>query len=143
MPIFLSGETMKNLFKLYRSKKAQSMVEMAIILPVLLLILFAIFEFGRILGAYMLIHDLTRDGVRYGVVGMSDQSIKDHIIGHDSFLTISNEDISISPSSRTIGSALTVRIDYEMDIITPIISSIVPNPMNLSAEYVMRVEKMP
>lgn len=119
------------------------MVEMAIILPVLLLILFSIFEFGRILGAYMLVHDLARDGVRYGVVGMSDQSIKDHIMEHDSFLSISSDDINITPSIRSLGSALTVGIDYEIEIITPIISSIVPNPINLRAEYVMRVEKLP
>ena len=55
--------------KLFRSKKAQSMVEMAIMLPLLLLILFAIIDFGRVLGAYMLIHDLARDGARTGVVG--------------------------------------------------------------------------
>lgn len=129
--------------KIHRNGKGQSMVEMAIILPVLLLILFSIFEFGRILGAYMLIHDLARDGVRYGVVGMSDQSIKDHIMEHDSFLSISSDDINITPSIRSLGSALTVGIDYEIEIITPIISSIVPNPINLRAEYVMRVEKLP
>jgi Flp pilus assembly protein TadG len=129
--------------KIHRNGKGQSMVEMAIILPVLLLILFAIFEFGRILGAYMLIHDLARDGVRYGVVGMSDQSIKDHIMEHDSFLNINSDDINITPSIRSLGSALTVGIDYEIEIITPIISSIVPNPINLRAEYVMRVEKLP
>ncbi|NLL85770.1 MAG: pilus assembly protein [Syntrophomonadaceae bacterium] len=129
--------------KIHRNDKGQSMVEMAIILPVLLLILFAIFEFGRILGAYMLIHDLARDGVRYGVVGMSDQSIKDHIMEHDSFLNINSDDINITPSIRSLGSALTVGIDYEIEIITPIISSIVPNPINLRAEYVMRVEKLP
>jgi hypothetical protein len=129
--------------KIHRNGKGQSMVEMAIILPVLLLILFSIFEFGRILGAYMLVHDLARDGVRYGVVGMSDQSIKDHIMEHDSFLSISSDDINITPSIRSLGSALTVGIDYEIEIITPIISSIVPNPINLRAEYVMRVEKLP
>lgn len=129
--------------KIHRNDKGQSMVEMAIILPVLLLILFSIFEFGRILGAYMLVHDLARDGVRYGVVGMSDQSIKDHIMEHDSFLNINSDDINITPSIRSLGSALTVGIDYEIEIITPIISSIVPNPINLRAEYVMRVEKLP
>jgi Flp pilus assembly protein TadG len=126
--------------KIFQSQKAQSMVEMAIILPVLLLILFAIIEFGRVLGAYMIIHDLAREGVRYGVVGMSDADIKDHITTNDSFLNITNADITITPVARVIGDPLTVRIEYEIDIITPIISSIVPDPMNLSAEYVMRIE---
>ncbi len=135
--------SMFNIKKLYKTDQGQSMVEMAIVLPVLLLILFAIFEFGRILGAYMLINDLARDGVRYGVVGVSDKNIKDNIMENDSFLSITSANIKITPSSRTIGASLKVRLDYEMDIITPIISSVVPNPMQLSAEYVMRVEKLP
>ncbi len=116
---------------------------MAIVLPLLLLMLFGIIEFGRILGAYMIVHDLAREGVRHGVVGMSDTNIRNHIITNDSFLSIVNEDITITPLTRTIGDPLTVRIDYDIDIMTPIISSIVPNPMGLSAEYVMRIEKLP
>lgn len=134
---------MKIIKKLFKSKKAQSMVEMAIVLPLLLLMLFGIIEFGRILGGYMIIHDLAREGARYGVVGMSDANIRNHIITNDSFLSIASGDITITPGNRTVGSPLTVGIDYDMDIITPIISNIVPNPMKLSAEYVMRIEKMP
>jgi len=119
------------------------MVEMAIMLPLLLLILFAIIDFGRVFGAYMLIHDLARDGARAGVVGATDTEIKAHIIANDSFLDIVNSDITISPSTRVIGESLTIRIDYDMDIVTPIISSLVPDPFPLSAQYVMRIEQLP
>ena len=119
------------------------MVEMAIMLPLLLLILFAIIDFGRVLGAYMLIHDLARDGARTGVVGGTDTEIKNHIINNDSFLGIVNTDITIFPATRAVGESLTVRIDYDMDIMTPIISSLVPDPFPLSAQYVMRIELLP
>lgn len=112
-------------------------------MDVLLLILFAIIEFGRILGAYMIIHDLARDAVRFGVVGKNDTFIENYIESHDYYLDIANDgEITITPSysSREVGEPLTVRIDYEEEIITPIISSIVPNPIEMSAEYVMRIE---
>lgn len=119
------------------------MVEMAIMLPLLLLMLFAIIDFGRVFGAYMLIHDLARDGVRAGVVGATETEIKSLITTNDSFLNIVNSDITISPTTRVVGNSLTVRIDYDMDIVTPIISGIVTDPFPLSAQYVMRVEKLP
>lgn len=112
-------------------------------LPLLLLILFGIIEFGRVLGGYMLIHDLAREGVRRGVVGASDTAIKNVIIANDSFLTIDPAKITITPTTRVIGEPLTVKIEYDMDIITPVISSLVPDPWTLKAEYVMRIEKLP
>ncbi len=119
---------------------------MAIVLPLLLLMLFGIIEFGRILGAYMIIHELTRDGVRAGVVGSTEDEIKNYIKDNESIIMLDKDnDISVDPadSSRVVGDQLKVAIDYDIDIITPIISSIVPNPMELSAEYVMRIEKLP
>ncbi len=136
---------MKIIRKMFKSKKAQSMVEMAILLPVLLLILFSIIEFGRILGAYMIMHDLAREGVRAGVVGQTNREIMDHIEGNDSFLAIVDGNITITPdvyANRSVGDPLTVRIDYQETIITPIVSSIVSNPIDMSAEYVMRIENV-
>jgi len=119
------------------------MVEMAIMLPLLLLILFAIIDFGRVFGAYMLIHDLARDGARAGVVGATNTEIRAHITTNDSFLDIVNSDITISPTTRVVGESLTVRIDYDIDIVTPIISNLVSDPFPLSAQYVMRIEQLP
>jgi Flp pilus assembly protein TadG len=126
------------------------MVEMAIMLPLLLLILFAIIEFGLLAGGYMIIHDLARDGVRYGVVGMSDEKIKDFIAkdeyNNDSFLNIENSDITITPATRKVGEPLKVKINYDMKISTPFIGKIIedkPGYKTLSAEYIMRVEKLP
>ncbi len=98
----------------------------------------------------MIIHDLARDGVRYGVVGMSDEKIKDFIAkdeyNNDSFLNIENSDITITPATRKVGEPLKVKINYDMKISTPFIGKIIedkPGYKTLSAEYIMRVEKLP
>lgn len=132
--------------KLVRSKKAQSMVEMAIILPVLLLLLIGIMDFGRILGGYMIMHDLARDGVRAGVVGSTKSEIITQIKDNAVLLTVVDSDITVTPSSdgsRNVGDPLTVSIKHDFEILTPFIGGIIPDPWTLTAEYVMRIEQLP
>jgi hypothetical protein len=66
-------------WKEIKKTEGQALVEMALVLPILLLLFMGIFEFGRIMGAYMILSDLARDGVRHGVVGYSDENIEELI----------------------------------------------------------------
>ncbi|MBN1919646.1 MAG: pilus assembly protein [Anaerolineae bacterium] len=50
-----------------RRSKGQGLVEFALILPLLLLILLGIFEFGRVLFIYSSLFNAAREGARYGV----------------------------------------------------------------------------
>lgn len=47
-------------------KKGQGMAEFALILPLLLLLIFAVFEFGRLLFVYAAVHTASREAARYG-----------------------------------------------------------------------------
>ena len=58
--------------KMTRRKKAQAMIEFALILPVLLLVIFGIFEFGRLFYAWIIIENATRVGLRYATTGNYD-----------------------------------------------------------------------
>lgn len=137
---------MKTMRKILKSTRGQSMVEMAIMLPLLLLIFFGIIEFGIMLGSYVLIHDLARDGVRAGVVGASDLAIrtqiKDNAVLLDKNKLDEEDAIVIDPDEvdRKVGDSLTVRINYDYDVITPIISKVVGSPVEMSAQYKMRIE---
>lgn len=57
-----------------RSRLAQGLVEFAIVLPVLLLLLFGIFEFARIFHAWLTVTNSARYGVRYAITGEYDSS---------------------------------------------------------------------
>jgi hypothetical protein len=54
-----------------RKEKAQGMVEFALVLPLLLLVMFAIIEFGRLLFVYSAVFTASRDAVRYGAASGS------------------------------------------------------------------------
>jgi hypothetical protein len=59
---------MKSIFsrRLKKNQKAQGMVEFAIILPILLLLIFGIIEFGRLMFIYASVASASREAVRYG-----------------------------------------------------------------------------
>ena len=122
------------------------MVEMAIMLPMLLLLLIGIIDFGRILGGYMIIHELARDGVRAGVVGASKDDIVGQIKANAILVTIVDGDIDVDPNNdadREIGDPLMVSVKHEFEVLTPFIDGIIPDPWILTAEYVMRIEQLP
>jgi len=124
------------------SKEGQALAEMALVLPILLMLLFGTIEFGRIFGAYMVISNLSREGARYGVVGHDDVQIQNLILSHRAWLDESKFSIILSPSyaERDKGDSLGITINYPVDLLIPIIAEIVPNPVNLSAQCLMRVE---
>jgi Flp pilus assembly protein TadG len=52
-----------------RSEDAQSLVEFGLILPIFLILVFGIIDFGMGLRAYITVAQATREGARYGIVG--------------------------------------------------------------------------
>ncbi len=52
--------------------RAQSMVELALVLPILLLVVLGLIEFGRALFIYTVVSNAAREGVRAGLVDPDD-----------------------------------------------------------------------
>lgn len=128
--------------KLSLNDEGQALVEMALVLPLLLLLLIGIFEFGRIMGAYMVINDLSREGARYGAVGHNDAEIQALVESRRAWLDEEKLSVSVSPAFeiRNEGDPLNVKVDYTVGLMTPVFSDILPNPVPLSADCIMRVE---
>ncbi len=59
----------RSISNLLPRQRAQSMVEFALALPILLLLIFGIIEFGRILQAWMAVQNAARFGLRYLITG--------------------------------------------------------------------------
>lgn len=57
------------LLKLWHAQRAQGMLEFALALPVLLLLIFGVIEFARILSAWLSVENGARFGIRYAVTG--------------------------------------------------------------------------
>jgi Flp pilus assembly protein TadG len=131
--------------KIMRERKGQGLVEMALVLPLLLLLLFGIVEFGRVLGAGLMVSHCARDGARYGSVGASDYEITNRIRTRTAGILYDEAEpstlvITITRSGATRGGDIKVNISYPVTLYIPIISSITGNPVMVEGTSVMRLE---
>lgn len=140
-----------------RSEKGQALVETALILPILLLLLFGITDFGRAFHAYLTLDHAGREIARLVSVHSSNSNIQDRLnssfVGLDTTkLTISidicDELNNCSPiypfvegveSTIPTGADVEVTFAYNFDFITPLVSTLA-SPITLTDITVMRVE---
>jgi Flp pilus assembly protein TadG len=123
-------------------RKGQSIVEFALLVPVLVLILIAIIEFGLLFNAYFVIQTSARDAARQLSIGASDADIQTLVVNQAVGLDVAQLTTTIDPAqgSRTRGSDVTVTIVYGHSVITPLLSIFTGQIIDLEAKVVMRVE---
>lgn len=125
-----------------RSEKGQSLVETALILPILLMLLFGIADFGRIFHAYLTLDHAGREAARAASVQNEDDVIMAKINSSVAGLDTSRLTIDIDPeqkANRPSGTDVEITLTYDIDFLTPFVSSLA-SPLTLKDTTVMRVE---
>lgn len=124
------------------NKKGQSMVEMALVLPVIIILLLGMVEFSRIFGAYLLVAHASREGARMASIGRTDDEVRTNITNKVNALDVSNLQVILTPedNARITGEDVKVCVKYKLIIYAPVISSIVSNPFEMEVNTYMRVE---
>lgn len=127
---------------LLKREEGQSIVEFALVLPILLMLFMGIIEFGRIINCYMVINNLAREGARFAAVGKTDSQITTLLLSEGDSLSTDRIQVQFDPAYayRVKGEPLTVTIDYTVDLITPVLSEFLSNPLPISSECTMRLE---
>ena len=116
-------------------ERGQSLVEFALILPVLMLILMGVFDFGRAFFAYNAISNGAREGARYGVIHpdaldldgppYEENTIHGKAAAQTFILDIDELNITVeTPQGTERGNPLTVTMQYHFYALTPLISVI-------------------
>ena len=123
-----------------RGEKGQTLVEFALILPVLLLLVIGMLQFGRVLSVWLIVSNSAREGARYAAIGFSEAEV---------ILKAQESCATLDPGSLVIeaigaqgprGDPVTVAVEYPVDI-TPLFEPIFPqDPYPVSAEVTMRLE---
>lgn len=132
------------------NNRGASMVEFALVLPVLLLILFGIIEFGIIIYNQQVITNASREGARFGIVSVdprkSDAEIQDVVTNYTgnhliSFGVNNTPNIIITRSGISFGDNLTVKVNYHFTfLVLPNFVSSLLNGFEQNAETVMKYE---
>ena len=127
-----------------KEQKGQSLVELALILPIIVLLMFGTVEFGRVFYSYITVTSAVREGVRQAAVGKTDEEIEARIRDAVTLAEANTrlQILSITPAegARTPGVPVSVEIRYNMPLITPLISDFLTNPLPLTASATMRIE---
>jgi Flp pilus assembly protein TadG len=99
-----------------RHEHGQEVVEFAIILPLLLLLFFSIFDFGILIFSYDTISNAAREGARYGAVHPTDDA---GIIAAARRLTTGLNQAALQINvTRPGGNTIRVEAVYDVDLIT-------------------------
>lgn len=140
---------MKKLLVLKRNEKGQGLVEFALVLPLLLLLLLGIIQFGIIFSSQIAITNAAREGARVAAVGANNGEIRDRInssIGGHIFLPQLEDANIVYPASNLVeGDEVTVTISgVQLKLIVPVPDVFVPGSViMLSGQASMRLEQGP
>lgn len=122
-----------------KSQKGQSLVEFALIVPLVLLLLFGMFDIGRILFSSVALEHAAREGARVASVGKSNSDVMSSITNATTSLERNKLNVSISTEERNSGENVEIELKYPVEILNPLWRSFNQSYV-VSSKSVMRVE---
>ncbi len=122
--------------------RGQAMVEMALVLPIFILLVMGIIDFGRLFNAQISLTHASREGARQAAVGTLDSDVTTLVKGAATGLDPTKLTVGIlpAPSGRRKGDPVSVSVNYRLELITPIIGSLLGGTRDLNATTMMRME---
>ena len=134
--------------KMKNSIRGQTLVEFALVLPLMVLIVMMLADLGRGVYFYSVIFNAAREGARYGVAMMYpvdnspeiDAAVRKLAIGLDqSALTVTSDYTDSSEANEDI---IKVTVTYNFSLITPLVGNFIgANPFILTSTSTMHVEQ--
>jgi Flp pilus assembly protein TadG len=135
----------------WRDARGQGLVEFALVFPILILLLLAIFDVGRLVFAYNDITNAARDGVRVAIVDQTSGVARDATIRQATSLGLTSSDVTVSyraadlsgdcPTPYQLGCVAEVQVKFDWQAITPIIGSII-GPVTVTTQTEMPIERV-
>jgi Flp pilus assembly protein TadG len=125
-----------------RTEQGQTMTEFAIVLPVLVLLVFAVIQFGILFNNYVMLTDAARAGARKAAVSRTDSNpigaTETQVRNSASGLDQSQLKVSVSPSTPWAPASdvtVTATYPYSISLLGLVVAS-----GNLSSKVTERVE---
>lgn len=128
--------------RISQENKGQSMVELALVLPLILLLLMGVVEFGRMFHTYLVLTQGSREGARLAVVGESDTAVINRVERVIGSLDLTKIQVQVNPpeKGRVRGIPVAVTLQYRLDLLLPNLFDLFPDPIIISSTTTMRME---
>lgn len=124
-----------------KNNRGQALVEFALMLPILLLLVVGVMEFGLIINQYMVVAEAAREGARSAALGGSNATVTTVVRAAASQIDGSQLTITIAPSTvRVRGSGVTVTVQKPVQAITKLVTPFFPVDFTVQGTATMRVE---
>lgn len=141
--------------------RGQSLLEFSLIMPILMVLIFGIVDFGMALRSYISVSSATREGARFASVGNPPGSFPTDCDGATATTVVGRVCVTLEgldldrvqtvgvsyPGGELPGNEVIVSTEYEYDFITPVGDIIsffsggsFPSTLDLVAETTMRLE---
>jgi len=142
--------------RIIKDQKGGALVEFAIVLPLLVVLVMGIIEFGLLCYNKQVIANASREGARAGIVNggpdySGNQAVKDIVKTYCnprmidfSGNTVEDDDITLTPSTRStnFGDDFSVQVEYNYSFLIPSLFGL-GSTKTISAETVMSMEAIP
>ena len=125
-----------------KNDDGQALVEFALILPLLLILLCGIIDFGWIFGCQLTANNAAREAARYTAIHYYDSSTDDdpviaRTIVERSAPTLTCPTVTLAKSSD----AVTITVTSRVDVLTPLIAAFFQDgKVSVTAQCTMRLE---
>jgi Flp pilus assembly protein TadG len=132
-----------------RSESGQSLVEFALAIPIFLLLMFGLFDLGRVVYAYNTISNASRESARVSIVNQTQADVEAEAIKQAVSLGLTDADVTsayVDANGVVCGTPIAVNclssvtIVYNFTPATPVIGQII-GPLQLTASTEMPVER--
>jgi Flp pilus assembly protein TadG len=135
-----------------RRSKGQGLVEFALIFPILILIIVAVFDVGRLVFAYNTITNAAREATRFGIVDQTAAAIKAEAVNQATSLGLAPANVVVefcnpvtsvctTTKPTSLDALVKVRVSYAWSAITPIIGNLI-GPKTITADSRMVIERV-
>lgn len=117
-------------------------VEFALVLPILVLLLFGIVQFGMIFNQWQQLEHATREGARWASLQHSAADVRSTVMAAAPSLGLNAGDITVSPADPTglpLGTPVTVTSNIVVPVFTPGVLGMGPT-VTLTAQATQRSE---
>ncbi|KKB33104.1 TadE/TadG family type IV pilus assembly protein [Bacillus thermotolerans] len=122
-----------------KKEDGQSIVELALALPIVLLLLIGIIDFGRVMLTHLELELINQESVRMGGLGRSDEEIRTYVRDRVTLEDPSQLAVNITPSgTRRSGTLVTVELTYPERFLEPLGELAIPYTIETSST--IRVE---
>lgn len=127
--------------KLLRSEPGQAIVETAIVLPVVLLLLVAIVDSGRVFHAWLIVTNAAREGARSASAQQPWTTVEPRIDAASGTWTCGVE-LTCTPTNiqGTSGDSVSISVSKDVALLTPVMSALWGGTVTLTGDATMQLE---